>query len=124
MGNLYISLLIIFAAFGAFCFNMGHRRAYRVVLKALLKGQIEFLAQRTSFLTEKGEKASRDELAKAYVSYETIGHLILAWYKYFRIVRDDKELKALKVQIKRSLEEYLALIEAADTEEQSRVENS
>jgi hypothetical protein len=113
LDTLYISLLIIFAAFGAFCFNMGHRRAYRVVLKSLLKGQIDFLSGRISSLNEKGDGISQDGLSKAYYSYETIGQLVIAWYRYFALVRDDKELRTLKSLIKRRLEEYLVRIEAA-----------
>jgi len=112
--NLYIPFLIIFAAFGAFCFNMGHRRAYRVVLKGLLKGQIGFVSQRTAFLKENKEKISHEDLTRATFSYETIGQLVIGWYKYFGIVRDDRELKELKEKIKASLEEYLSVIEAVE----------
>jgi hypothetical protein len=112
MDKLYVSLLLIFAAFGAFCFNMGHRRAYKVVLKALLKGQIVFLTQRIAFFNENRETITQEELTKAYYSYETIGQLILGWYKYFSIVRDDKELHILKGKIRQMLEEYLSSIES------------
>jgi hypothetical protein len=112
MSNLIIPLLIIFAAFGAFCFNMGHRRAYRVVLKGLLKGQIGFLAQRSASLKENQGKLSEEEMAKAYYSYETVGQLVIGWYKYFGTIQDDKDLRILKDQIKKSLEEYLAVLEA------------
>jgi hypothetical protein len=114
MDKLYISLLIVFAAFGAFCFNMGHRRAFRVVFKGLLKGQIGFLRQQTRLLQESGEKMSSEEIARAFSSYETIGQLVLGWYKYFGAVRDDKELKTLKTHMKESLEGYLASIESLD----------
>lgn len=96
MSTIYISLLIIFAVFGAFCFNMGHRRAYRLVLKGLLRGQIGFISQRIAVLKENREKISQEDLARSSFSYETIGQLVIGWYKYFRIVRDDRELKALK----------------------------
>jgi hypothetical protein len=119
MANLYISILIIFAAFGAFCFNMGHRRAFRVVLKGLLRGQIAFLSQRTALLKERQEGLAQEDLAKAYFSYETIGQLVLGWYKYFLTVRDDKELKILKGQMKRSLEDYLSAIEGSKIEAKS-----
>jgi hypothetical protein len=120
MANLYISLLLIFAVFGAFCFNMGHRRAYRLVLKGLLQGQIAFLSQRIAALNEKSDGLSPDERARALCSYETIGQLVIGWYRYFRAVRDDRKLKELKAQIKRSLEEYLAAIEAADADQPSQ----
>jgi hypothetical protein len=111
MADFYLMLLILFAAFGAFCFNIGHRRAYRIVLKNLLRGQIIFLSQRKDYLIENREKMSQDEMNKALYSYETIGQLVIGWYKYFGIVRDDKELRSLKEQIKGSLGEYLAAIE-------------
>ena len=113
MEKLYISLLLIFAAFGAFCFNMGHKRAYRVVLKSLLKGQIDFLSQRIKSLNARVEDASQEGLSRAYYSYETIGQLVISWYRYFALVKDDKELRTLKGLLKRGLEEYLASIEAA-----------
>jgi hypothetical protein len=116
MANLYISLLLIFAVFGAFCFNMGHKRAYRLVLKGLLRGQIAFLSQRVAALSGNSDGLSREERARALYSYETIGQLVLGWYRYFQAVRDDKELRALKGQIKRSLEEYLSTIETADVD--------
>jgi hypothetical protein len=112
MDKLYISLLIIFAVFGAFCFNMGHRRAYKIVFKSLLKGQIAFLSDRVSFLGENQGRLSQEELTKALYSYKTIGRLVVGWYKYFRIVRDDKELKMLKRRTKELLEGYLSTIEA------------
>jgi hypothetical protein len=113
MSNVYIYLLLIFAAFGAFCFNMGHRRAYRLVLKALLKGQIAFLSKRLAVLEENRGKMSGEEIAKAQYSCETVGQLVLAWYRYFQMVRDDRELKRLKAQIKQALEAYLGSIEEA-----------
>jgi|GEM_PF-3797382 len=114
MSSFYIALLVLFATFGAFCFNAGHRRAYRLVLKDLLKGQISFLSQRRSYLAENRGGLSREELDRALFSYETIGQLVLGWYKYFRIVRDDRELRALKEQVKAALAEYLSEIEGAD----------
>ena len=45
MNTVYVRLLMILAAFGDFCFNLGHRRAFRLALKAMLKGQIDFLRQ-------------------------------------------------------------------------------
>jgi hypothetical protein len=113
MEKIYIPLLMVFAAFGAFCFNMGHRRAYRVVFKSLLKGQIAFLSERVAQLNANGDKATADELAKAAISYETIGRLVIGWHKSFAAVRDDKELRALKARIKAELERYLAAIEGA-----------
>jgi hypothetical protein len=117
MANLYIPLLLIFAVFGAFCFNMGHRRAYRLVLKGLLRGQIDFLSQRTASLGAMDDGLSSEERTKALYSYETIGQLVIGWYKHFHAISDDKELRALKGRIKRSLEEYLAAIEAADVDQ-------
>jgi hypothetical protein len=111
MTNLYIPLVIIFAAFGAFCFNMGHRRAYKVVLKSLLKGQIGFLSQRVALLTENKDTASQENLTRAFYSYESVGQLVIGWYKYFGMIRDDKELITLKRRIKELLEGYLSLIE-------------
>jgi hypothetical protein len=90
---------------------MGHRRAYRIVLKGLLNGQIGFISQRMAFLNENKEKLSQEDLSRASFSCETIGQLITGWYKYFKIVRDDRELMVLKRQIRQSLEEYLLLIE-------------
>jgi hypothetical protein len=113
MSNVYIYLLLIFAAFGAFCFNMGHRRAYSLTLKALLKGQIAFLSQRLASLEEHRGRMSDEEIARAQYSCETIGQLVLSWYRYFRTVREDKELRRLKAQIKQALEAYLASTEAA-----------
>jgi hypothetical protein len=115
MANLYIPLLIIFAVFGAFCFNMGHRRAYRIVLKALLKGQIRFLSDRLAYLKE-GKGISREELMRARFSCETIGEQVVAWYKYFRALRDDKDLADIKGQIKELLRDYLSAIEATSIE--------
>jgi hypothetical protein len=114
MDKIFIPLLIIFAAFGAFCFNLGHRRAYRVVLKDLLKGQIGFLSDRVTFLGENRGIVSQEELNKAHNSYETIGQLVIGWYRYFKIVRDDNELMILKGRIRQLLGEYLALIENAN----------
>jgi hypothetical protein len=114
MINLLIPLLIIFFGFGAFCFNMGHRRAYRIVLKGLLKGQIQFLSQRKSYLEGNRGKLSEEVLKKGFFSYETIGQQVIGWYKYFRAVRDDKELRSLKGQMKEYLEDFLALIESID----------
>jgi hypothetical protein len=111
MVDFYLMLLILCAAFGAFCFNMGHRRAYRIVLKNLLRGQINFLSQRRDYLIDNRGKLSQDDMDKALYSYETIGQLVIGWYRYFRIVRDDKELRFLKEQIKESLREYLAVLE-------------
>jgi hypothetical protein len=113
MVNVYISLLIIFAAFGAFCFNLGHRRAHRLVLKALLKGQLAFLAQHLSQLDGSGARLSQDEIEKAQYSGESIGQLVIGWYKYFSIIPDDKELRELKARIKKALEDYFERIEAA-----------
>jgi hypothetical protein len=120
MVNLYIPLLLIFAVFGAFCFNMGHRRAYRLVLKGLLRGQIDFLSQRIASMNGRDGGLTREERAKALYSYETIGQLLIGWYGYFQAIGDDKELKALKGRIKRSLEEYLSAIEAADIDQPSQ----
>ncbi len=114
MNNLYISLLIVFAAFGAFCFNMGHKRAYRVVFKSLLRGQIGFLSQRSAYLAENRASITPEERAKARYSYETVGQLVIGWYKYFGMVRDDKELGALKAQVKAALERYLSSIESLE----------
>jgi hypothetical protein len=114
VNNLYISLLIVFAAFGAFCFNLGHKRAYRVVFKGLLKGQIGFLSQRSFYLTEHRAAITQEELAKAQYSYETIGQLVIGWHKYFGLVREDKELRVLKAGIKSALERYLSAIESLE----------
>jgi hypothetical protein len=113
--NLLVPLLLILAAFGAFCFNMGHRRAYRIVLKGLIKGQIGFLIQQKAFLNDNQGKLSQDMLNRALFSYETIGQLVIGWYKNFGVVRDDKELLALKLLIKNLLGEYLSAIEAEDS---------
>jgi len=113
MDVIYISLIVIFVAFGAFCFNLGHRRAYGVILKGLLRGQLEFLSRSIAALAGNRGKISQEELARTSFSYETIGQLVIGWYKYFGIVRDDRELRALKGRIKQSLEDYLSLIEAA-----------
>lgn len=115
MANLYIPLLLVFAAFGAFCFNMGHRRAYRIVLKGLLKGQILLISDRSAYLKE-SKNTSQEELVRARFSYEAIGQQVIGWYKYFRVVREDKELAALKGQIKGSLREYLSTIETTSIE--------
>lgn len=113
MINAYILPLMIFAAFGALCFNMGQRRANKLVLKGLLRGQIEFLSQRRAALAANQDALTREELSKAYYSYETIGQLVIGWYRYFRLVGEDKELRLLKGRIKQLLEEYLTAIEAA-----------
>jgi len=106
---------MILAAWGAFCYNMGHRRAYRVVLKGLLKGQIEFLSHRIEFMNENREKLTSEDITKAYFSYETVGQLVIGWYKYFQIVRDDEELLILKARIKELLGNYLSIIEAVNS---------
>lgn len=113
MASLYLPLLLIFAVFGAFCLNLGHRRAFRLVLKALLKGQLAFMAQRAASLAGDGRQLSQEDITRAYCSYETIGQLVLGWYKYFGAVRDDKELRILKAQIREGLGDYLSAIEAA-----------
>jgi hypothetical protein len=112
MNVFYISLAFVLLLFGASCFNMGQRRGYRVVLKALLKGQIVFLSQKTQSLRDNRGALTRQEFDKAYYSYETIGQLVAGWYRYFSGVWNDKELKALKAQIKKELEEYLELLES------------
>jgi len=111
MNVFYISLALVLLLFGASCFNMGQRRGYRVVFKSLLKGQIAFLGQKTQSLRDNRGSLSREELDKAYYSYETIGQLVSGWYRYFSGVWNDKELRALKAQIKEELEEYLELLE-------------
>lgn len=116
MANFYIPLLIIFAVFGAFCFNMGHRRAYRIVLKGLLKGQIRFLSDRLAYLKE-SNGVSHEELMRARFSCESIGEQVVGWYKYFRAVRDDRDLIALKGQIKELLRDYLSTIETTSIED-------
>jgi len=110
MSVFYISLAFVLLLFGAFCFNMGQKRGYRVVLKSLLKGQIAFLSQKTQALRD-DRGLSKEEFQKAYYSYETIGQLVAGWYRYFSGVWNDKELKELKAQIKMALEDYLELLE-------------
>jgi hypothetical protein len=112
MNVLYISLAFVLVLFGASCFNMGQRRGYRVVLKSLLKGQIHFLSQKTQTLRDNRGGLSRQEFDKAYYAYETIGQLVAGWYRYFSGMRSDRELKDLKAQIKKELEEYLELLES------------
>jgi hypothetical protein len=112
MGSTIFMLLVIFAAFGAFCFNVGNNRAYRLVLKALLKGQIAFIDTKAAWLRANQDSLSSAEFSKSCLSYSTIGELTLGWYRYFARVRDDRELKDLKARIKAGLAEYLALLEA------------
>lgn len=112
MSVFYISLAFVLLLFGASCFNMGQRRGYRVVLKSLLKGQIVFVSQKLESLRDNRGGLSREEFDKAYYSYETIGQLVVGWYRFFAGVRNDKELKALKAQIKKELEDYLELLES------------
>jgi hypothetical protein len=66
---IYISLLVIFAAFGAFCFNAGHRRAYRAVLKDLLKGQLALGWYK--YFARVGDDKATKELKLALESYLT-----------------------------------------------------
>jgi hypothetical protein len=122
MSGIYIPLLLIFAAFGAFCFNMGHRRAYRIVLKGLLKGQVALLSQRASRLAERKGDISKEELAKESCSYEASGQLVIGWYKSFGMVRDDKELRMLKARVRQVLNDYLSSIEAAGKESSARTD--
>ncbi len=116
MDKLYISLLLLFAVFGAFCFNAGHRRAYRIALKGLLKGQLDFLARRIAWLGENRAGVGREDFERSLFSYETVGQLALGWYRSFRGVRDDRELRALKAELKSKLAELLALLEAVGAE--------
>ncbi len=115
MATIYVPLLLIIAAFGAFCLNLGHRRALRLVFKALLKGQLAFMSQRAASLAGDDRRLSQEDVTRAYCSYETIGQLVLGWYKYFGTVRDDKELRILKERIKEGLGSYLAAIETAES---------
>ncbi len=116
MDKLYISLLLLFAVFGAFCFNAGHRRAYRIALKGLLKGQLDFLARRIAWLGENRGSVGREDFERSLFSYETVGQLALGWYRSFSGVRDDKELRAMKAAMKSRLAELLALLEAIGAE--------
>jgi hypothetical protein len=111
MGSTIFMLLVIFAAFGAFCFNVGTNRAYRLTLKALLKGQIAFIESKLAWLGDNRGSLSAAEFTKACLSYSTIAELVLGWYRYFARLRDDRELKELKSRIKTGLEAYLALCE-------------
>lgn len=112
MSVFYICLAFLLLVFGAFCFNMGQRRGFRVTLKSLLKGQILFLSQRRQWLADNRGALTRQEFDKAYYSYETIGQLIAGWYRYFSGLRSDRELAALKARAKGELEGYLELLEA------------
>jgi len=122
MERIFIALLVIFAAFGAFCFNAGHNRAYRLVLKALLKGQIEFIEQKTKWLEEHRDTVSQSEFSRCYISYQTVGQLVLGWYRYFANVRNDKELKDLRNQIKEKLEAFLSKIEIVGNDRNLKLE--
>jgi hypothetical protein len=122
MATFYISLFVIFAAFGAFCFNIGNSRAYKLVLKALLKGQADFIDQRVEWLDQNQDAITQAEFTRTYVGYETIGRLVVGWYRYFASVRDDAELKALKIRMKESLERYLATLERIAAEKSFSVE--
>ena len=114
MSVFYLGLAFVLLLVGAFCFNMGQRRGFRVVLKSLLKGQIVFLSQKTQALRDDRGGLSREEFDKAYYSWETIGQLVAGWYRYFSGLWNDKELKALKAQIKTALEDYLELLESIE----------
>jgi hypothetical protein len=111
MDMIVISLLVIFAAFGAFCFNAGHNRAYRVVLKALIAGQVEFIDQKARWIEENRGRLSQADFTRCAISYQTVGQLLLGWYRYFAKVREDKELKEAKLRAKESLGAYLTVLE-------------
>jgi hypothetical protein len=112
----YISILLLFAVFGAFCFNAGHKRAYRVVLKALLKGQIDFVNKKMKWLEENQGSVTQTEFAKCCISYQSVGQLVLGWYRYFANVRNDSELRILKKTMTQTLEKYLAALETMGNE--------
>jgi hypothetical protein len=116
LDKIYLSLLLLFAVFGAFCFNMGHKRAYKVVLKSLLRGQIDFAGKKIAALGQNRASLSAQDFSKAYFSYETVGQLVIGWYRYFAVVRNDKELRLLKARMKGRLEEYLAVLEEVGQE--------
>jgi hypothetical protein len=116
MGSTIFMLLVIFAAFGALCFNVGNNRAYRLVLKALLKGQIAYIDSKAAWLRANQDGLSAAEYSKSCLSYSTIGELVLGWYRYFARVRDDRELRDLKERIKTGLADYLSILESISRE--------
>jgi hypothetical protein len=123
MNIFYLGLLLLFVILGLFCFNIGQKRAYRIVLKSLLKGQINFVAQRIAWLNENRENITPGNFAKAYYSYETIGQLVAGWYRYFGGVRNDRELITLKDQIRQKLGDYLSTLELIGKERNIQVDS-
>lgn len=122
MDKIYISLLLLFAVFGAFCFNAGHKRAHRVVLKALLLGQLDFVDQRISWLEANRGGVEQSDFTKCCISYHTVGRLVLGWYRYFANVRNDKELKSIKGRMTERLGKLLSILESVGSEKNLKLD--